>query len=295
MFMKKKMSEHVIEWFIRCCAAISIIITILIIGTLFKESLPFFQQVNIFSFLTGIEWAPAARNPKFGVIPLLVGTFMIVIIAAVVALPLGLGAAIFMSEYSTKKVRSWVKPILELLAGIPSVVYGFFALKFITPIIQSIFPQAMVFNALSGAIAVGIMITPTIASLSEDALIAVPNAMREASFGLGSTKFETTTHVVIPAAFSGIVSSFILGISRAIGETMIVAIATGATPVLNFSPLYSIQTMTGYIVNKVQGEVVVGTLEYQTIYAVALVLFFITLLFNLIAKQISRHFSSKYN
>lgn len=292
--MKNKVQEILIEWIIKLFAMISIIITLVIIIILVRESLPFFEHVHPWEFLSGVKWNPTESGGAYGVLPLLIGTFMIVVISAVFALPIGLGAAIFMSEYAHKKTRAWLKPILEILAGIPSVVYGFFALKFITPALQLIFPKMAVFNALSGAIAVGIMITPTIASLSEDALKAVPKAIREASYGLGTTKFETITKVVIPAAFSGIVSSFILGISRAIGETMIVAIATGATPILTFNPLQSIQTMTGFIVNKVQGEVVVGTIEYQTIYAVALLLFMITLGFNLIAKYITKKYRSQY-
>lgn len=293
--MEKKISEIIIETVIKLFAAVSIFITILIVYTLIREAIPFFSEVNIIDFLTGTQWNPSGSVGRFGVVPLLVGTFMIVIISSLFALPIGLGAAIYMSEYAKANVRAWVKPILEILAGIPSVVYGFFALKFITPVIQGIFPEASVFNALSAAIAVGIMIIPTIASLSEDALRSVPVAIREAAYGLGITKFETVTQIVVPAAFSGIMSSFILGISRAIGETMIVAIAAGATPVLTFSPLDSIQTMTGYIVNKVQGEVVVGSLEYQTIYAVALLLFVLTLGFNYISKYVARKYQIKYD
>lgn len=293
--MKKSFTERIIEFIIRLFAALSILVTVAIVVTLIMESVPFFQEVSIVEFLTTTVWSPNSHPGQFGVIPLLVGTFMIVIISAIFALPMGLGAAVYMSEYATPKIRSWVKPILELLAGIPSVVYGFFALKFITPVVQMIFPQASVFNALSAAIAVGIMITPTVASLSEDALKAVPTSIREASYGLGTTRFETIKNIIIPAGFSGIMASFILAISRAIGETMIVAIAAGATPVLTFSPLNSIQTMTGYIVNKVQGEVVVGSLEYQTIYAVALLLFILTLFFNYVAKYVAKKYQNKYD
>lgn len=293
--MKKSFTERIIEFIIRLFAALSILVTVAIVVTLIMESVPFFREVSIVEFLTTTVWSPNSQPGQFGVIPLLVGTFMIVIISAIFALPMGLGAAVYMSEYATPKIRSWVKPILELLAGIPSVVYGFFALKFITPVVQMIFPQASVFNALSAAIAVGIMITPTVASLSEDALKAVPTSIREASYGLGTTRFETIKNIIIPAGFSGIMASFILAISRAIGETMIVAIAAGATPVLTFSPLNSIQTMTGYIVNKVGGEVVVGSLEYQTIYAVALLLFILTLFFNYVAKYVAKKYQNKYD
>jgi len=290
----KSWKETVIEGIIRSFALLSIVVTFVIIIALIKESLPFFTHVDIFSFLLGTTWNPTETAGQYGVLPLLVGTFMIVIIASIIALPLGLGAAIFMSEYASDRLRGWIKPILEILAGIPSVVYGFFALRYITPFVQTIMPGANVFNALSGAIAVGIMVIPTVASLSEDALKAVPKSLREAAYGLGMTKSETIIGVVVPSGLSGVVSAFILGISRAIGETMIVAIATGATPHLTFNPLQSIQTMTGYIVNKVQGEVVVGSLEYQTIYAVALLLFVITLCFNIVAKRITKKLGARY-
>lgn len=293
--MEKTFSEKIIEFIIKLFAAFSIFITVVIVLTLIVQAVPFFKEVSIFDFLTGTEWNPSGSVGRYGVQPLLIGTFLIVIISAAFSLPIGLGAAIYMSEYAPTKIRNWVKPILEILAGIPSVVYGFFALKFITPVIQQIFPEASVFNALSAAIAVGIMIIPTVASLSEDALRSVPNAIREAAYGLGITKYETVTQIVVPAGFSGIMSSFILAISRAIGETMIVAIAAGATPILTFNPLNSIQTMTGYIVNKVQGEVVVGSLEYQTIYAVALLLFILTLGFNYISKYVARKYQIKYD
>lgn len=293
-FVNKLFFERVIEGVIWLFGLVSIIVTFLVILTLVKESIPFFMHVNPFAFLFGTQWVPTESAGKFGVLPLLVGTAIIVVIASVIALPLGLGAAIFISEYASRKVRAWVKPILEILAGIPSVIYGFFALKYITPLLKELLPATNIFNALSGAIAVGIMVIPTVASLSEDSLKAVPDALREAGYGLGMTKAETVIGVVVPAAFSGVVSAFILGISRAIGETMIVAIATGATPILTFNPLDSVQTMTGYIVNRVQGEVVVGSLEYQTIYAVALLLFLITLCFNLIAKRIAKKFANKY-
>ncbi len=292
--MNKSLKETIIEIMIKLFASVSILTTVMIIFTLVSQSIPFFAHVPITEFLFGTVWSPVGANPSFGVVPLVIGTFMIVVISSMIALPLGLGAAIYMSQYASHKTRAIIKPILELLAGIPSVIYGFFALRFITPIIQMIFPQASIFNALSAGIAVGIMILPTVASLSEDAMHAVPISIKEASLALGTTEYETTTRVLIPAAFSGIVSSFILALSRAIGETMIVAIAAGATPALTLSPLNSIQTMTGFIVNKVQGEVVVGSVEYQTIYAVALLLFVLTLFFNYIAKYVAKKYQNKY-
>lgn len=293
--MDSTIKSKIIAMLLRLLAGISILITILIAISLVTESWGFFKEVSLLEFLFSTKWNPRAEQGQFGVVPLLVGTFMIVVISLIIAMPLGLGAAIYMSEYASYKVRRIVKPMLELLAGIPSVVYGLFALKYITPVIQSILPQTSIFNALSASIAVGIMITPTIASLSEDALNSVPLSIKEASLALGATKFETVVKIIMPAAFSGITSAFILGVSRAIGETMIVAIAAGASPTLNFNPLESIQTMTGFIVNKVQGEVVIGTIEYQTIYAVALLLFIITLVFNIIAKRVVKRYQVKYN
>lgn len=293
--MDSTIRSKIIANLLRILAGVSILITILIVISLVTESWGFFKEVSLSEFLFSTKWNPRAEHGQFGVVPLLVGTFMIVVISLIIAMPLGLGAAIYMSEYASYKVRRVVKPMLELLAGIPSVVYGLFALKYITPVIQSVLPQTSIFNALSASIAVGIMITPTIASLSEDALNSVPLAIKEASLALGATKFETVVKIIIPAAFSGITSAFILGVSRAIGETMIVAIAAGASPTLNLNPLESIQTMTGFIVNKVQGEVVIGTIEYQTIYAVALLLFVITLIFNIVAKRVVKRYQVKYN
>lgn len=293
--MDSTITSKIVAVILRLLASITIMITLLIIISLVVESLGFFKEVSVLEFLFSTKWNPKADHGQFGVVPLLVGTFMIVVLSMIIAMPLGLGAAIYMSEYAAHKVKRVVKPLLELLAGIPSIVYGLFALKYITPVIQTVFPQTSIFNALSAAIAVGIMVTPTIASLSEDAINSVPMAIKEASLALGATKFETVVKIIIPAAFSGITSAFILGVSRAIGETMIVAIAAGASPTLNLNPLESIQTMTGFIVNKVQGEVVIGTIEYQTIYAVALLLFIITLIFNVIAKRIIKRYQVKYN
>jgi phosphate transport system permease protein len=293
--MDSTIRSKIIANLLRILAGVSILITILIVISLVTESWGFFKKVSLSEFLFSTMWNPRAEHGQFGVVPLLVGTFMIVVISLIIAMPLGLGAAIYMSEYASYKVRRVVKPMLELLAGIPSVVYGLFALKYITPVIQTVLPQTSIFNALSASIAVGIMITPTIASLSEDALNSVPLAIKEASLALGATKFETVVKIIIPTAFSGITSAFILGVSRAIGETMIVAIAAGASPTLNLNPLESIQTMTGFIVNKVQGEVVIGTIEYQTIYAVALLLFVITLVFNIVAKRVVKRYQVKYN
>jgi phosphate transport system permease protein len=232
---------------------------------------------------------------SFGVLPLLWGTVQITIGAALIAVPLGLASAIYLSEYASDRMRAWLKPILELLAGIPTVVYGYFALTFVTPLLKNFIPSIQVFNALSGAIVVGIMILPTIATLSDNALRAVPVSLRQAAYALGATSFEVTTRVVVPAGLSGVIASFLLGISRAIGETMAVTIAAGATPNLNFSMLESIQTVTAYIVQVSLGDTPSGSIEYQTLFAVAMLLFFITLLINVISQWILSRFREVYD
>ncbi|WP_235929798.1 phosphate ABC transporter permease subunit PstC [Chengkuizengella marina] len=275
-------------------AGISVLTTIGIVVILITESAGFFQAVSIIEFLTGTEWTPLFADPKFGILPLIMGTFMITLVASIVALPIGFGSAIYLSEYAPKKVRNFLKPILEILAGIPTIVYGFFALTFITPIIKLVIPQTDLFNALSAGIVVGIMIIPMISSLSEDAMNAVPNSLRYAAYAMGSTKLEVALKVVVPAAFSGIVASFVLGLSRAIGETMIVTLAAGALPNIDFDFLKSIQTMTAYIVTTSQGDTAYGSVEYRTIYAVGITLFVITLLMNILAGYISRKFREEY-
>ncbi|MFS1511834.1 phosphate ABC transporter permease subunit PstC [Chengkuizengella sp. SCS-71B] len=275
-------------------AGISVLTTIGIVVILITESAGFFQAVSIVEFLTGTEWTPLFADPKFGILPLIMGTFMITLVASIVALPIGFGSAIYLSEYAPKKVRNFLKPILEILAGIPTIVYGFFALTFITPIIKLMIPQTDLFNALSAGIVVGIMIIPMISSLSEDAMNAVPNSLRYVAYAMGSTKLEVALKVVVPAAFSGIVASFVLGLSRAIGETMIVTLAAGALPNMDFDFLKSIQTMTAYIVTTSQGDTAYGSVEYRTIYAVGITLFVITLLMNIFAGYISRKFREEY-
>ena len=278
--------EIVVEKVLVLFATISILTTIAIIFTLFGETLTFFKEVSIVEFFTGTKWTPTLTPRNFGVLPLLIGTLMIAIGSSIVALPMGLGSAIYLSEYAPKKARKIIKPILEILAGIPSIVYGFFALNFITPILQKILPQTQIFNALSASIAVGIMTLPMVASLCEDAMMAVPDSVRKGAYALGSTKFEVATKVVIPATFSGIASAFVLAISRAIGETMIVAIAAGQSPVLTLNPLESIQTLTGFMVNISLGDIQHGTIEYNTVYAVGSLLFGVTFLMNIIARAI---------
>jgi phosphate transport system permease protein len=285
---KKKylIQEKLIEIVLIAFASISILTTIGIVFSLMVETVIFFSEVSILEFFTTVRWSPVFDPPSFGVLPLITGTLLIAILSSFVSLPLGLGSAIFLSEFASSKTRRIVKPIIELLAGIPSIVYGFFALTFITPLIRTVLPDTDIFNALSASIAVGIMTLPMVASLSEDAMMAVPNSIRQGAYALGSTRLEVALHVIVPAAFSGIASSFVLAISRAIGETMIVAIAAGQTPSMSLNPLGSIQTMTGFMVNMALGDIQQGSIEFKTVFAVGAVLFVITLIMNIFAKYV---------
>ena len=258
------------------------------------QSAGFFSKVSILEFFTGTKWTPLFQPQHFGVLPLVGGTLLTAGIAILVALPLGLASAIYLSEYAKDKVRRVVKPLLEILVGVPTVVYGYFALTFVTPVLRNIFPNMIVFNALSAGLVMGVMIIPMVSSLSEDAMVAVPRSLRDAAYGLGATRFEVATRVVMPAAVSGIVAACILALSRAVGETMIVAIAAGSTPKLTLNPLESIQTMTAYIVQISLGETPRGTVEYYTIFAVGLLLFFMTLLMNLFSQWFVRRYREKY-
>lgn len=284
--VKSNKKEFIIEKFLSIFAILSIITTISIIFILIKESFVFFNHVSIKEFITNPKWSPLIEPKNFGILPLLNGTILIAVGASVIAIPIGLGAAVYLSEYASKRTRNILKPILEILAGIPSIVYGYFALTVITPFLKNFIPNIQIFNALSASIAVGIMVIPLVSSLSEDAMSAIPNSVRNGAYALGATKLEVVTKIVIPGALSGIVSSFILAISRAIGETMIVAIAAGAKPQLTLNPLNSIQTMTGYMVSVAMGDISHGSIEYQTIFAVGGVLFLITFGLNIIAKRI---------
>lgn len=288
------MKESLISGLLMLASGISVLTTIGIIGVLLYEALSFFGEVSLWSFITGTRWAPLFVPQSFGILPLLAGSLLVALGAGLVALPIGLASAIYLSEYAPRRLRAFLKPTLEVLAGVPTVVYGFFALTFVTPILQRIFPGTQIFNALSASIVVGIMIIPLVASLSEDAMSAVPRALREGAYALGATKLEVSIRTVLPAALSGIIASFILAISRAIGETMIVAIAAGATPNLTLNPLESVQTMTAYIVNVSMGEVSFGTVEYQTIFAVGITLFALTLLMNVVSIFILRRFREVY-
>lgn len=291
---KTQQREKIIRIVLISLGVISILTTIGIVLSLFEETIAFFKEVSISEFLLGTKWTPLLTPRHFGVLPLVMGTLIIVIISACISIPIGLGSAIYLSEYAPKKARRIIKPLLEILSGIPSIVYGYFALNTITPMIRSIFPNAGVFNALSAGIAVGIMTIPMVSSLSEDAMMAVPDSLRQGAYGLGATKLEVATQIVVPAAFSSIIASFILAISRAIGETMIVAMAAGSTPKMTLNPLESIQTMTGYIAQISMGDVPYGSLEHKTLYAVGTLLFAITFSLNVLSRRIVKKFGRSY-
>lgn len=290
----KKVKEKIIENLLKFSGLISILTTIGILYVLISESLSFFRNVSVIEFLTAKQWTPLFSEKHYGILPLLSGTLLTTIIAIIIALPLGLVIAIYLNEYAPKSFRKSIKPILEILAAIPTVVYGFFALMVITPFLQQLIPSLSGFNSLSPGIVMGIMITPMISSLSEDALYAVPNSLREASYGMGATRFQTTFRVLLPAAASGIFVSVILAISRAIGETMIVAIAAGQQPRLTFNPLVPVETITTYIVQVSLGDVVQGSLEYKTIFAAGIALFVLTFILNNISYYLKKKFTEKY-
>jgi phosphate transport system permease protein len=286
--------ERVVGAIVTAAGGVSILTTIGIVAVLVWESIGFFRRVSPVEFLTGTEWTPLFQPQHFGVLPLLAGSVLVAVIAALIAMPLGLGSAIYLSEYAPRRVRAMLKPTLEVLAGIPTVVYGYFALTFITPLLRYFVPGLGVFNALAAGIVVGIMVLPMIASLSEDAMHAVPRDLKQGGYALGATKFEVAAKVVTPAALSGIVASFILAISRAIGETMAVVLAAGMTPNLTFDPRQSIQTMTAYIVQVSLGDTPFGSIEYQSIFAVGLLLFTVTLAMNVFGRWFLRRYREEY-
>jgi phosphate transport system permease protein len=286
--------EFLIERLLFLCAAASVLITAGIIGVLAFETVGFFREVPITDFLFGTVWTPLFSDRQFGVLPLVAGTLLVSAIAMMFALPTGVLAAIYLSEYAPSSVRRIVKPILEILAGIPTVVYGYFALLYVTPLLQQVFPSMAAFNALSPGLVMGIMILPLVSSLSEDALHAVPNGLREGAYALGATRMQAALRVVVPAAFSGISASFILAASRAIGETMIVAIAAGQQPKMTLNPLESVETMTAYIVQVSLGDSPSGSLQFRTIFAVGMLLFVMTFALNLISNWLRRRFREVY-
>jgi phosphate transport system permease protein len=292
---RRRTGERVIKGALLACGIVSIATTIGIILSLAFETFEFLKQVPILDFLTGTEWAPTFRPPKFGVLPLISATLLIAAIAIVVAVPLGLGSAIYLSEYARPRARRIIKPILEVLAGVPTVVLGYFALTFISAtLLRKVIPGLGPFNALSAGIVVGIMIVPLIASISEDAMRAVPASLREAAYGMGATKRIVATKVVVPAALSGIAAAVILGLSRAIGETMIVTVAAGLNPNLSANPQESMATMTAYIVQISLGDTPQTGIAYKTIFAVGSTLFLMTLLLNIVSARFVRRFRERY-
>jgi phosphate transport system permease protein len=295
---RRRYREKIIVGSLFLCAALSIVLTVGIVLALLIPSLEFFGQVSPVELFTGTEWAPLFKNSQFGVLPLLGGTLVVTLIAAAICLPLGLLAAIYLSEYAARRTRSFVKPILEILAGIPTVVYGFFALTFITPLLRENWlfgTPPGVFNALSAGLVMGIMILPTVASISEDAMYAVPQSLRAGAAALGATKYEISTRVVVPAGLSGIIAAFVLGISRAVGETMIVLIAAGGMPNLTFNPVEAMQTMTAFIGAAGLGDQATGSIGYKTIFAVGISLFVMTLIMNIISIRLVRKYREVYD
>lgn len=290
----KSIKERIIESILFLCALVTVLTTVGIIWVLLSESYSFFKVVSLKDFFTDSQWTPLFAKKHFGIMPLVTGTLLTTFIAISVALPMGLTIAVYLNEYAPNSVRRTVKPMLEILAAVPTVVYGFFALVVVTPFLQSIFPGLSGFNALSPGIVMGIMIIPFISSLSEDALAAVPKTLREASYGMGATKLQTSFKVLIPAASSGIIASVILALARAIGETMIVAIAAGQQPRLTLDPTVPIETITTYIVQVSMGDVPHGSLEYKTIFAAGITLFALTFLLNNISFWINKKYQQKY-
>ena len=280
---RARYGELVVKGLLGACALISVATTVGIVAALFLPAFEFFQDVSIVDFLTRTEWAPLFEPALFGVLPLVVGTLSVTFWAVVVAVPLGLGAAIYLSEYASARTRKVLKPLLEVLAGVPTIVYGYFALTFFTPLLRDLGIEVEIFNALSAGLVMGVMIIPTVASLSEDAMAAVPRDLRYGAFALGSSRMSVAVRVVVPAAISGIIAAFVLGISRAVGETMIALVAAGQQPNLTFDPREAVETMAAFIAATGAGDVPTGSLEYKTIFAVGATLFTMTLILNVIS------------
>ncbi len=293
---KRRRGEDAIRVALFLAALLSILTTLGIVFSLLSETIRFFGEVGVFDFLTGTEWAPLFSDPSFGVLPLITGTLLVTGLALIVAIPLGLGTAIYLAEYAKPGVRKVVKPFIELLAGVPTIVFGYFALTFFTPVVLNDFfgMDVPTFNALSAGIIMGFMVLPTVASISEDSMSAVPSSLREGAFGLGANKLQVSLLVVFPAALSGIVASIVLGVSRAIGETMIVLVAAGQQPNLTFDPRESVETITTFIAATAKGDIATGSTAYKTIFAVGMVLFLMTLLMNVIAIRFVRKYRQVY-
>jgi phosphate transport system permease protein len=290
----RRWKEQAIEWVLFACAMVAVLTTLGIVFILVRESLVFFGSVPILDFLTDTQWTPLFADAHFGIVVLLSGTLTSSAIALSIAIPMGTILAIYLSEFADERTREIAKPILELLAGIPTIVFGYFALFFLTPILQQVFPALPGFNLLSAGIVMGIMIVPYVSSISEDAMRAVPVSLREGSYALGATRLQTAVKVVVPAAFSGLAAGYILGISRAVGETMIVAVAAGMQPNLTFNPFEQAATITAYIVQVAKGDLPHGSVGYQTIFAAGLTLFLLTLCFNLLGYWLRKRFREVY-
>jgi phosphate transport system permease protein len=287
--------EILVKGLLGLCALISVATTVGIVISLLFPALEFFAEVDPWEFFTGTNWAPLFEPSSFGVLPLITATFSVTFWALLVAIPAGLGTAIFMSEYASQGMRNILKPVLEILAGIPTVVYGYFALTAFTPLLRDLGIQVDIFNVLAGGLVMGVMLIPTVASLSEDAMAAVPQALRDGAYGLGADRFQVATRVVVPAAFSGIIASFVLAVSRAVGETMIVLIAVGQLPQLTFDPRATVETLTAFIGATGNGDVPTGSIEYKTIFAVGLTLFALTLVMNVISIRLVRKYREVYD
>ena len=292
--VRRNIKERIIEFILMLAALSAVATTLSIVAILLYESLSFFKTVSIVDFFTDTQWTPLFEDAHYGILPLVSGTLTTSAVALAVAMPIGTIAAIYLSEFASHKTREIVKPILELLVGVPTIVFGYFALLFLTPILQKIFPELPGFNMLSAGIVMGIMIVPYIASLAEDAMRAVPMAMREGSYAMGATRFQTAVKVVAPAATSGIVAAYILGISRAVGETMVVAVAAGQQPIVSFNPMESAATITAYIVQVAMGDLPHGSIGYQSIFAAGLVLLAMTLCFNILGHIVRKKYREHY-
>lgn len=292
--VRRRWGEDVIRGLLALCALVSVATTVGIVVALFIPAIEFFREVSLWDYLTGTEWTALFSEPSFGVLPLVAGTVLVTLVAVLVCAPFGLGAAIYLSEYAHERARSILKPTLEVLAGIPTVVFGYFALTFVTPLLQDVGFKVGPFSALSAALVMGIMLIPTVASVSEDAMSAVPRDLRQGAYALGSTRMQVSTRIVVPAAISGIIASFVLAISRAVGETMIVLIAAGGQPNLTLNPTEAVQTMTAFIAATAQGDVATGTTAYKTIFAVGATLFVMTLVMNMISIRLVRRFREVY-
>jgi phosphate transport system permease protein len=291
---RRRWGEDVVKALLALCALISVATTVGIVVALLFPALAFFREISPIDYLTGTEWTPLFEPSSFGVLPLLAGTLLVTGVAVLVCAPFGLGAAVFLSEYAGRRLRAWLKPALEVLAGIPTVVYGYFALTFVTPLLQDLGLRLGVFNALSAGLVMGVMLIPTVASISEDAMSAVPGELRDGAYALGSSRLQVSTRIVVPAAISGIIASYVLAISRAVGETMIVLIAAGGQPNMTIDPREAVQTMTAFIGATAQGDVPTGSVEYKTIFAVGLTLFVATFVMNLVSIRLVRRWREVY-